>query len=516
MRVSTKQLQTLGISSIINQQANIARLQNQIATGKKIQSPSDDPAGAARVLDLRQAIDTTTQYQENINIARERLQLEDTSLSSSVDILQRVRELTLQANNDINTVETRRAIAAEIRQRVDDLVALANTRDANGEYIFAGYSGTTRPFLAESDGTFTYNGDQGQRFIQTSATRQVADGDNGSVVFRNIPTGNSTFQVRDSALNSGNGIIDPGSVTDPTIIDGDSYRINLVSQTSATGGAIGITDTGTNDALQYELRVNGALVYTASEGDSRTQSQLAADIQAQSGTTGVTAYVDGGVLYLANTTPGSAGITLSETLTGATEDTDTVTGFFGSQLTGLTNPNATINLDSTADAYVVLDSANNIETSGSYVENAAITFNGIETNIKGNPQNGDRFTLSPSVAQDVFSAVLNLATALESRNATPSGLAAMHNAVNRGLVDMDRIQENILSVQAQIGARLNAADSQEIINEDYALGMKQNLSAIEDVDLAEAASLLQLQLTGLEAAQAAYVRVQGLSLFDFL
>lgn len=516
MRVSTKQLQQFGINTILRQQAKVAQLQEQIASGKRITTPSEDPSGAVRILDLRKAIDTTQQYQDNITLVEQRLELEDTTLASAVNNLQRVRELAIQGNSDFQNTNTRRMIAVEVRQRLDDLLALSNTRDANGEYIFAGFQSGTKPFVAETDGTFTYNGDQGQRFLQISETRQVADSDTGTVVFRDIPTGNGTFQITDNLANTGSGIIDPGSVVDPTAIDGDTYRIQFADQTTVTGGAIGIFDDNANDVLNYELRINGTLVDTVPEGASRTQAQLAASIQAASGATGVTAFLDAGVLYLANTGPTGNAITVSETLTGATEDTDTVTGYFGSQLTGLTTPSTSITFDAPADSYVVLDSANNIEASGSYQDGAGITFNGIETNVIGAPNNGDEFTVSPSVAQDIFTTVQNLVLALEAGAGDPTTLGEFHNAMNRALIDMDRALDNFSEVRAAVGARLNAVDGQTNVNEDLQLSFQKTLASVEDLDLAAAASLLQQELSGLEAAQAAFVRVQGLSLFDFL
>ena len=88
--------------------------------------------------------------------------------------------------------------------------------------------------------------------------------------------------------------------------------------------------------------------------------------------------------------------------------------------------------------------------------------------------------------------------------------------MNRVLIDMNQALDNLSEVRASVGARLNAIDSQEDVNEDLKFSFQSTLATVEDLDLAEAASLLQQELSGLEAAQAAFVRVQGLSLFDFL
>lgn len=516
MRISTLQMQLNGVNAIIEQQIKASKTQQQLATGKRIISPSDDPAGAARILELNETIAANEQFQENAGTAQARLNLEESAISNVENIIQRVRELTIQGNNDSQTNETRQGIALELRQRLDELISLANTRDANGEYIFAGFQGLTQPFSRTSGNTFSYSGDDGQRFVQIGPSRQVAIGDSGTQVFRAIRNGNGTFTAADNLNNTGSGIIDPGTVTNPTLYDKDTYTVVLGNQTNVIGGAIGINDANANDVLTYELRINGTLVYTGAEGSTRTQGQLAADINTQMGVTGVQAFVDNGVLFLANTTPTGQPITVAETLVGATEDTDTVTGYFGSSLTGLTTPTATVTLAAPATGYVVLDSANNIETSGTYQSEGVISFNGIQTNIKDAPDNGDRFTLAPSNNQDIFTNIQNIITALETGGGSSGNIAAFHNAVNRGLVDLDRTQDKLLSIRAGLGGRLKSIENQQGINEDFILNLKETRSNIKDLDFASAISQLNLELVTLEAAQQSFIQVQGLSLFNFL
>ncbi len=516
MRVSTSELYRLGVNGLLDQQAQLSRTQQQVATGRRILTPADDPSGAAKVLDLNQALERTHQYQDNVSAARARLNQEESVLVSTGNLLQRVHELTIQANNATQTNESRAEIALEIRQRLDELLALADSRDASGEYIFAGYQGDTRPFVRQDDGSVTYNGDDGQRFLQVGPSRQVALGDSGTEVFRAVRNGNGDFAIQANASNTGAGIVDAGSVTDPTAYDGDTYTLIMADDANATGGAIGITDTGVDDVLQYELRVNGTLVYTANEGDSRTLAQLAGDINAQSGTTGVAAYEDGGTLYLANTTSTGQPITVTETLTGASEDTDVVTGFFGSALTGLSNPSADVTYDAPASSYVALDSASNVETSGTYVSGAQIAFNGIQATVTGAPDNGDRFAISPSTNQDMFTTLQNLIVALETPANDDPGRARFHNSVNRGLANLDQALGKVLDVRATVGARLNALDGQSELNETFQLQLRETLSGVQDLDYAEAVSRLNLQLTGLQAAQQAFLRIQNLSLFNFL
>ena len=344
----------------------------------------------------------------------------------------------------------------------------------------------------------------------------MAVGDSGSDVFQAIRNGNGTFATQNNAANTGSGVIDPGSVNTTTTYVPGTYSLIMGKQTPVAGGALSFTDTATNDTLAYELRINGTLVYTGAEASSQTQAQIAASIAAQSGTTGVTAYVNSGVLYLAHTAPSSTAITVNETLTGASEAADTATGYFGSALTGAA-PSSTITYNAVpADGYVVLDSTSAVVAGGAYQSGASIAFNGMQTKVDGIPNNGDRFTLSQSANQDIFTTVQNLVNALAIGGGSPAAQARINNAIGRTLADIDQAAGNILNVRARVGARLNTIDSQQNTNDAFTLQLEQTLSSVQDLDYAEAASRLNLQQLVLQAAQQAFIKVQGLSLFNFL
>src|SRR3990172_2686413 len=118
MRISTAQMAQSGLKAILEQQSKLAKTQLQVASGKRIVTPADDPAGAAKILDLNQAAGVTDQFQNNIGAARQRLQLEEGTLTSAGDLLHRVREIALQGNNDTQNKETRTDLAHEVRERL--------------------------------------------------------------------------------------------------------------------------------------------------------------------------------------------------------------------------------------------------------------------------------------------------------------------------------------------------------------------------------------------------------------
>lgn len=187
MRIGTLNMFQQGVDAMLERQTDVFRTQQQLSSGKRVNSPSDDPAAAAQLVGLSDSLDVTRQYQRNIDFIRSRLQLEDSSLAAVGDALQRARELAVQGLNDTNGAEVRDGMAKEIRQILDQVVGLANRTDATGEFLFGGFQGQSAPFSGDGTGNFSYAGDQGQRLVQVGAARQIADGDPGLDVFMKIP-----------------------------------------------------------------------------------------------------------------------------------------------------------------------------------------------------------------------------------------------------------------------------------------------------------------------------------------
>ncbi len=228
MRVSTSWMQQQSIGSMMDRQSDLSNISTQLSTGKRINQPSDDPVGAARALDLTHLGADAAQYQRNITSANARLGLEDQSLSNITNVLGRVRTLLLQAANGTQTDETRGDIAAEMVQLRQQLLGQANSKDGQGDYIFAGNRTGTEPFASQGGGV-AYVGDDGQRMVAAGPGLQVATGDPGSAVFGDIPTGNGKFAIGANAANTGSVVAGSTTVSDPNAAppawDGGSYSI---------------------------------------------------------------------------------------------------------------------------------------------------------------------------------------------------------------------------------------------------------------------------------------------------
>ncbi len=152
MRISTAYPQQLNVTSMFDQQSKLNDTQLKIATGKKYLTPAENPSAAAYAIGFKQSISETEQYQTNIVNVQQRLTLEETTITSAMDTLQRLKELGLQGVSDSgNSVVARNAIADEFEQLNEHLISLANTRNSNGEYLFSGTNTTEMPFGKKTD-----------------------------------------------------------------------------------------------------------------------------------------------------------------------------------------------------------------------------------------------------------------------------------------------------------------------------------------------------------------------------
>ncbi|MEM8983235.1 MAG: flagellar hook-associated protein FlgL [Pseudomonadota bacterium] len=396
-RVATLDTFNRALQRITDANARVARAQEQIATGTRITTPADDPYGAAQVLLFEQNLAALNQFTRNADSAEVRLQREEVSLTSAGDLLQRARELLIQANNANQSDETRRFVAVELREIRDQLVDIANSQDGRGRFLFAGNRDTDAPFVLNG-GVVTYGGDQGTRNIQIGEGLFIEAGDDGASVFMRVPRGNGTFVAQPAIGNTGNGIVARQSVVTPGVYTGEPLRI----------------------------------VFSAT------------------------------------------------------------------------------------DAYDVIDSGGATIATGAFSPGDTVIVQGLGVEINGEPQGGDEFEVATAGFQSVFAAIENVASALDAGAATAASRAALSSTLNRGLDDLDQALGVVLETRATVGTRLRSIDTQRDLNAGYALITQDVLGDIRDLDYTQAISELSQQLTALEAAQASFVRIQGLSLFNVL
>ena len=183
MRISTQNLFESGAARIGEAQAGLIKTQQQVSSGRRILNPSDDPAGAARALEVTQAQSLNNQYGINRRNAINALSAQDGTLSSVTSLLLDAKDAAIAAGNGSLGDSERGFIATELKGRLDELLGLANSRDALGNYVFAGFQTNTPPFVQTATGAL-YQGDAGQRLVQVDSARQMAVSNPGDSVFQ--------------------------------------------------------------------------------------------------------------------------------------------------------------------------------------------------------------------------------------------------------------------------------------------------------------------------------------------
>lgn len=232
MRISTSMIYDLGGSAVQSQQSGLLKLQQQLSSGKKVLSPSDDPLAAARVVEISQSKSVAEQLSVNGDYATSALQAQEGALTTISDLFNQLKTQGVYAGNPSLTQSDRQVLAVDFRAKYAELMSLVNTQD-NGKYLFSGFRGETQPFSEATPGVVTYNGDQGQRLIQVSPSRQVPVSAAGIEVFQRIKNGNGTFYVSGDptvtgTTNTGTGIATPGSLLDTAKWQAGSGDISVV------------------------------------------------------------------------------------------------------------------------------------------------------------------------------------------------------------------------------------------------------------------------------------------------
>lgn len=402
MRISTNQLNTAGLNQILNRQSELSHLQQQIATQKRFLTPSGDPVAATSVLNLESDISLTEQYIKNGEVAASSNELEESVLNSVTEINFRLKELFVQLGNGTYNEQQLDGIKVELQQRYDELIGLANTQNANGDYLFSGFQTKTQPFTLNNSNNVVYNGDQGQRSIRVSSGIKVPVSDSGFSVFENALSGDGVVNTGANAGNTGSGVIEPRSSGTDSLVD------------------------------DFEIQFTSATTYD-----------------------------------IVNTT------TATTVVTGATY---------------------------TDDSDISFNSGNNRFTVA----------------VSGDPLTGDVFSVEPSSRQSIFSTLEQAITAIDGFSTQSNDQANFRSSMIALDGSLGNFQENVDVVRAKIGARLNTIDSE--LDTNFALKENQQvtLSKLQDLDMVKAASELSRLTTVLEAAQSSFVRIQNLSIFNFI
>ncbi|MES2014102.1 MAG: flagellar hook-associated protein FlgL [Pseudomonadota bacterium] len=193
MRISTNTMYQSGINKITSLQAEQVKLQQQISTGRRIGTPSDDPVASAHALELSYAQGINAKFADTRKTAQLKLNTLESSLTSVTNVLTSAQSSLVGAGNATYTDQERAFIGSELNGSLEMLIGLANTKDASGNYLYSGYQTSTQPFSASTstapNGSITttsatYMGDSNQQSLQVESNRLMAVSVSGDSVFQ--------------------------------------------------------------------------------------------------------------------------------------------------------------------------------------------------------------------------------------------------------------------------------------------------------------------------------------------
>ncbi|MBE9610762.1 flagellar hook-associated protein FlgL [Chitinilyticum piscinae] len=455
MRVATTTIFQLGTTNMSRHTADQAKLQSQLSTGRRILTPADDPIASARLLDIAQSQSLNEQYNVNSKTADSSLSMTEELLQQVTTVIQNVQTLAVNAGNGSQTAADKRILASELRGHYQQLLELANSTDGGGLYLFSGFAGDTKPFTEASFGNVTYNGDDGQRQVQVSTSRNIPVSESGNDVFMRIKNGNGTFVTAAAATNVGTGVVSPGEVLDPVAwSNAPAPRDFQVQFYWANNPA-----KPTEPLMTYDLI------------DNTTGNSLITGNATAGNTTGPRAW-----------TPGSD-IQFKQLPTDPVPQP--AAWDYGIKMSVKGTP-------------VAVDPTTKLPV--------------------GLPGVADSFSVKPSTDVDVFTTLGNMINALESfaSDGSGAGQAAFMNKLNTGMLSLANSLQNVLTTQANIGSRMNETESIRSTNSDINLQYAKTSNDLGGIDWAKTISDFAENQMVLDAARKSFSQVQGLSLFKYI
>lgn len=556
MRISSIQAFNNGVSGLGRNYSNLIRTQEQISSGNRILTPADDPVASVRLLQLEQQQAILGQYKENLTAAKNSLTQEETTITSVVNVLQRIRELAVQAGGGALSADDRKSIAKELSEREGELLNLMNSRNARGEYLFSGFLGKTEPFLRNPDGTYSYQGDEGQRSLQVAGSSNVAINDNGKRLFEDVSNANriiNALGVNNPALPTPplpatnipalpaadqRVFMSPGLVQDNQAFNsnfraGEPYSLAFVSGTEFRiydnagadvtsevpgGGLIAPSVSGGNTINFRGMRFQLDVVLQPGDNELDLDNLLADT--ATAGTPGINTHsftlqsAPTDFAVNRSSTNNSAAIVAPAGISNqATFDSQFPTS--GVVLRFTDDTNYEVYSQPVGPGSPVLATGT---VTGPYPATFSVFGADFTLSAPAAVAGGDEFGVQPQFQEQrsILNTISRLRQALESSPTSPAGNLGVRNEVAIALTNLDSGMGKVLEVQTEIGARMNLIETTEVDNEDVTLVNKSVQADLRELDYAEALSRLSFQTIVLEAAQQSYVKIAGLNLFNQL
>jgi flagellar hook-associated protein 3 FlgL len=270
MRIANSLYYQQAVDTIDRNQSLLAKVQQQMSSGLRLQSAADDPVAAGQVLGVNQSMADVAQWQSNAGALQGSLGLEDSTLSGVNTALNQIQTLALQANTATVSSSDRQAIAAQMQQQLDAIVQLANTRDGSGRYLFGGTQDGSAPFT-QTGAAVSYGGNSNLHMVSLGPTSAIAAGDPGDAVFMHLKSGDGSIVASAASANTGTAGVQSAQVSNAAQYGGGSYTVKF------SGGQYQVLDGGNNTVTSGSYSDGGSISFggvsltlsgTPADGDS--------------------------------------------------------------------------------------------------------------------------------------------------------------------------------------------------------------------------------------------------------
>lgn len=493
---------------------HVQTAQEQVASGKRINRPSDDPTGTYQAMDYANRMDRMGQYTRNTTSARSLLSHTDTTLQSSSDTIARAYELAVQYASGTYTSSDRANGAKEVTEIREALAGLANTRIGD-RYIFGGWKTGAPPY---------------------AKTIVIEPGVNDSIVFNDGTAGGPFTVTLDSAiytpgqladaiktkLEAANGSADTYHVafsydTNKFSISNDAGNANTLDLLWTNAGSTAAStlgfDTGANDSVAVGSAAEADTAVGFTQGFTVTSSNKTFRVDFGAGTQTITlnegAYTKASLVTEIQNRLGPASVTVNYDSTTAKFS---LTNISGAPITfAWSDPLATarnlLGFNSSDDTVAASGFAN---ADSAVFQSETYKYQGDTGSINIPIADGAVIT-SNIPGSDAFSTVFaTMDKFISAMNANDT------DGINEALGSLQTNQNSLTDAEATAGARLNRLDIEEQRNEDGKLSVQQALSGVEDADIVEAATTLSRRQAAIDTLRNANIKTLSQSLFDFL
>ena len=510
-RISTANSFDNSRSNLMTRQTNLANLQENLTSGKRVVVASDDPTAAAQAERAQTRIDRIATDQRALEAQRNSIATAESTLSDITDALQKIRELVVSAGNGAYTALERKNIGIQISSLRDQVFSLANRTDSNGLPLFSALGSALAPLVGPKaqPTDYTFEGLPGQSASTEVSIPFSLDGDSA---FMNLAPKEGVVPIASvSGASSSTLQALNVAVSNASLTNGSNYSINVntITNTPAAG------TTPAFNTLGYSI--------TELPSGTTTTGYTATDLPS---VTPATSLLQAGELKVTNTnlangssysisidsvdtltSPGNniVGYTITETPNvGGPYKKIGVTYPAGGSFTVAEMPGLSLTLSGTP---AVGDKVSNITNPKSF---NISQMPGLSMNLTGTPVVGDTVTVNakPSIFSVLDDAVKGIGAASDAKSAA--------NAVSRALNNIDVGMARVAGARGQAGALLGLADRITSNQEKRSIQLEADRARAEDLDMVKGISDFNNQQTGYQAALQSYASVQKLSLFNFI